>query len=333
MVRHYDGCCDASIAEWLSGMSRSARLVVVAVVALQHQGRANACSFEHGAMLLHFSKSSGTQLCRAARESACKTSGTNCATRMLQGGPWWLPQSAKAPSGWHQVNFQTPSRIADRGCVMRRKVYATSSSFHAVESTLHNGHLCDGFYSVALFRDPIRRLESQSRELKRWGLIPKGVGCDDYPALREFAWPVYDNYHIRALLGEAVYTLPLGAINVSHLALASYTLSQFDAVILSEAADVAERVQKLLGMEGGFASPTAYKGANNVSGRQPMRKKPCVLSAENMERARADNEYDLALFEVANLVVQLSLKKADSLKVFLVALLGVTFNLLAFEKR
>lgn len=249
----------------------------------------------HGVMLLHFSKSSGTALCDLARENGCRTRGTNCANRrVLKDGPWWTRSNF---SNWHTAQFSPTvgGRTSHRSCERRRRHYAAPTSFHAVESTLPDGQLCSGFFSVAVFRSPLARLESHSRDLVRWSLLPPGVRCDDYDALRTSFPTVYDNYHVRTLLGEAVWGAPLGTLNGSHLSSAVRALEQFHAVILAEAPDAAARVTSVLGLrEGGFASAPPSEDAEAEA--RPDR---CALPLASRLQALADNHLDVALYEVA----------------------------------
>jgi len=245
------------------------------------------CDFPHGAMLLHFSKSSGTAVCNSAHALGCtiRTLAKNCVVREgLQDGPWWVRRNANL-SWWHIANFAPGSRRAERrSCDTRRRLHPTADSFHAVESTLHEGKLCAGFYNFVLIRTPVDRMESHARELGQFEMVP-WEQCSDLDALRRASPVAFDHYYIRTLLGRDVWELPMGSINTSHLHAAKELLSQFDAVILSDAPDSEQRMRDELGMH--FKLPTS----------SPNR--ACAFSPEVRSRAALANSLDISLFEFA----------------------------------
>ena len=124
-------------------------------------------------MLLHFSKTSGSAVCRLAQAAGCSTwarGSSNCGSRERQygDGPWWIPVS-HAQTEWERLNFAYPDAIRR----MRSGRYSCSQrlakapQFHAVESTLPGGAPCPGFFTLALLRPPLERMVSHSYELAR----------------------------------------------------------------------------------------------------------------------------------------------------------------------
>ena len=172
------------------------------------------CSAGRKILYLHFSKTSGTALCKLVRKIGCSTwpkvDSANCESRKRgwSDGPWWIPRSHGATL-WQRVNFGYPEihNMPQRLSCERR--LAQAPSFHAVESTLPAGALCPGFFTVTLLRPPLERMVSNSYELARWGLVvpPKQGLCRNYSHMRRLAPVVYDNYYIRVLLGERVLSL------------------------------------------------------------------------------------------------------------------------------
>jgi hypothetical protein len=123
-------------------------------------------------MLLHFSKASGSAVCRLAQAAGCTTwaSDGNCGRRQREyaDGPWWIPVS-HAQSAWERSRFAYPDAIARMGsgrsnCSER---LARAPQFHAVESTLPGGVPCPGFFTLAMLRPPLERMVSHSFELAR----------------------------------------------------------------------------------------------------------------------------------------------------------------------
>ena len=151
--------------------------------------------------------------------------------------------------------FAVPRHAGRRGCdrMMRRDgsnfkelvrdpvLAAPSTSAHAggwvrgptvssFEGALLEPSRCAGTLELLVFREPVSRLGSFGREMRRWRLLPQAGGvqcakprsamslaelarcemraCGNFSLMMSRAPSVYDNHLVRTLLGHAVYALP-----------------------------------------------------------------------------------------------------------------------------
>ena len=175
----------------------------------------------------------------------------------------------------------------------------------------------------------------------RWGIL-KPSTCANYMALRALLPSVYDNYHIRTLLGRDVWELPLGGVNMSHLQAAnevfycrapplhppnpiaakpasfrchlaslhhaplSQLLARFDAVILASAPDRGKHIALLLGMTREMEQARVATSSMAFSKVAQRKSQPdaCSLSGPDLIAAAEDNQYDVALYETARKLQQ-----------------------------
>ena len=106
---------------------------------------------------------------------------------------------------------------------------STDSAQHNNNTTNTNNNTntnnrCDGTLEMLLLREPIDRLGSFGRELRRWGLIPGcnaetpngrrpakclEATCSNFSAMVHHAPAAYDNLIVRTLLGYANPNLAL----------------------------------------------------------------------------------------------------------------------------
>jgi hypothetical protein len=194
---------------------------------------------------------------------------TNCNDPRLDDGPHWLATSADASYHTNLDNF--PSKRRDLGvatCAQRRDwADAHHMNYMQIENFYSSEMVAEAscaayFVNVVYVRDPLDRLFSHYREiLTNSGgpsLIPRydanlkqtGIGWGpDWSDERLYLDPsstpraynvsylsrlmsiLSDNYNVRSLAGEDVFSLPFGAIGESQYAVALEALRNFDWVI------------------------------------------------------------------------------------------------------
>lgn len=206
----------------------------------------------------HISKSAGTTFCICGQSNGCVGSGMaegkdpvleNChAGENDPHAPDDLPHWAAKMQHPHEYDT----------CAGLQK-YAIENRFtlEGNENWLIGDGLCPQFWNVIILRDPIDRLVSHLQELSR---IPANTASSEVQT-GPLAWnaskltPEYvfqqvpilsDNFYTRSLLGAETYSLPLGALNQTHLERAKKVLEGFDLVLLLHP-DLFENLHDFLG--------------------------------------------------------------------------------------
>ena len=268
----------------------------------------------------------------------------NCANKFIFDGPWWMPNDVLRrlqPAGlrsFAERSFAVPHAFYQKRRECRaRGLRASQSSgkpdapatFFAVEGALPEGRRCPGILELLVLRDPVKRLASFGRELMRWGLLPQPyaacdhllVGqpgkvrreacdevkrrvCANISLMATVAPPVYDNQLTRALLGHAVYSLPVGGITRDHYLIARERLRSVDVMlVLSGGLDTAlsDRLGwSTRGLQSMYRRQSVAKAAAGAATADtPPSPPPCALEGAAAAHARAFNHWDILLFEEA----------------------------------
>ena len=154
-----------------------------------------ACGDESEPNAHHYSwagLTSNTSRCRCSEELGMRNAGFN----------FWSTESLmRAP---------LHCALTDYWIILRRPVARIMSRLTKLESTLKGVPL----------RRVIESLKSNTR------FTPEEYGKSEFSGT-----PAFDNWLVRSLAGPAVYDLPLGAINVSHLQIAMRVINGFSVVL------------------------------------------------------------------------------------------------------
>ncbi|GIL80088.1 hypothetical protein Vretimale_12920 [Volvox reticuliferus] len=219
----------------------------------------------------------------------------NCMVRRFDDRPRWVSaevHNQSAPlDGWRWF-YRYSVRRGNRSCeyrdeYMQRMRFTFYSNEFAVHGGLegdssdeddeHNGdhggasgaswhstHVCPQFLNVVMLRQPLARLLSHIKWIIKVYRSEYGRRSEaffrarDADYWRAFAPAAVDNYYIRLLLGEAVFYMPSGTVNTTHLAAAKLVLLQYDVVMLLEADDIDELwLRMALGWRVGLSSAHA----------------------------------------------------------------------------
>ena len=111
-----------------------------------------------------------------------------------------------------------------------------------------------------------------------------------------------NNWYVRSLCGPAVYALPLGAVNTSHLHRAARQLQQFRVVLpLSNLSDAAGLLSRLLGRC--IREPRVQEATtglhSGVSAWHAMQRNAALRDSPFMAALARHNELDAELYRVA----------------------------------
>jgi hypothetical protein len=272
----------------------------------------------------HVSKAGGTTFCQLAKLNGCRTQSfaarRNCLIREFDDVPRWVNNSlhvSLAPRGlrtpWF-ANYGAKARnsvschIRKRFMMRRRfNILANEFTVYGAQRFARNAHVCPGHLNVLQLRHPQMRLRSHLMWV--WALYDHHFheqAAAFFPTHGSAHWnalipAVTDNYYIRSLLGEAVYFLPPGSLDQSHLDAARLATTQFDVLLLLEQPAMNEVLYEMaIGWGLGFGAVHARTSSQvHEVGRQGL------PEGEDWQALLARNELDLELYRFGSLLALL----------------------------
>lgn len=185
---------------------------------------------------IHVHKNAGTSICKLARlnnetivqesPDGHHTDNTNCL--------WWEHDH------FDQLNESTRVACADR----IEAFGARHWTFGMIEREFHHGDMCEGFLYGITLREPVSRAVSNA--LYDGIDVRRDLQClrDGAPSCGQMlrgahSWVIFDNYHVRTLLGERGLKIPPGQVTKQHAQQVIGMLEQFAIVTFVDELDSA----------------------------------------------------------------------------------------------
>lgn len=186
-------------------------------------------------MWIHIHKSGGTLMCamaQAAGENVVKPSG-NC--------NWRKARDGTTSASRNKRKKVTDTTCAERSTYFNRNGYTWGQIEHEMSSV---NYCLDDFDYGVMLRDPLELAQSETNyaEYNRSEMEDslKCIGngnCRDLQGEQRdkmALWMFFDNYMIRILGGDGIYSLPPGGVTEQHAAIVMERLSNFKTVFTME---------------------------------------------------------------------------------------------------